>query len=84
MSYNWFVYIVECNDLSLYTGITTDLDRRVKNTTIPQKGLNIQKARRPVKLVFSEASKDRSTASKRECEIKKLSKKQKKYLIYNN
>lgn len=76
------LYIVKCFDNSLYTGITTDLERRIKqhNWLIPG-GAKYTLARKPVELVFSENHPNRSEASKRECEIKKLTKKQKIDLI---
>ncbi len=77
----WYVYIVECIDTSLYTGITTELIRRVEEHNNSSKGAKYTKNRRPVKLVYFEESTDRSSASKREYEIKNLSKKDKIYLI---
>lgn len=73
----WFVYIVECFDSSLYTGITTNLERRIFEHNNSSKGAKYTKNRRPVKLVFSEIHQCRSSASKREIEIKKLSKQNK-------
>jgi putative endonuclease len=78
----WYVYILECNDKTLYTGITTDLDRRVKEHNESSKGAKYTKARRPVKLVYSETLANRSLASKRELQIKKLSRRDKIKLIY--
>jgi putative endonuclease len=77
----WFVYILQCNDKTLYTGITTDLDRRVKEHNESNKGAKYTKARRPVKLVYSETLTNRSLASKRELQIKKLSRRDKIKLI---
>lgn len=78
---SYFVYILECNDGSLYTGITKDIEKRVNEHNSSQKGAKYTKARRPVKLVYSESSESRSSASKREYEIKKLSRKNKLLLI---
>jgi len=69
----WYTYIVECSDKSLYTGITTDLERRVLEHNTSNKGSKYTKTRRPVELVYNETHTDRSTSSKRESEIKKLS-----------
>jgi len=69
----WYLYIVECSDNSLYTGITTDLERRVLEHNTSNKGSKYTKTRRPVELVYNETHTDRSTSSKRESEIKKLS-----------
>lgn len=77
----WFVYIVECSDKSLYTGITVDLDRRVLEHNTSNKGAKYTRPRRPVQLVYSEAHGDRSSASKRESAIKKLSRSDKLTLL---
>lgn len=69
----WHLYIVRCSDNSLYTGITTDLERRVLEHNTSNKGSKYTKTRRPVELVYNETHTDRSTSSKRESEIKKLS-----------
>jgi len=74
---SYFVYILECSDKSLYTGITTDLEKRVAEHNNSPKGAKYTKARRPVKLLYSESSENRSTASKREYAIKKLTRLQK-------
>lgn len=78
---SYFVYILECNDGSLYTGITKDVDKRLEEHNNSDKGAKYTKARRPVKLLYQEASSDRSNASKREYAIKKLSRTQKLALI---
>ena len=77
----WFVYIVICNDGTLYTGITTDVQRRVDEHNNSNKGAKYTKTKRPVKLVYTEQSETRSTASKREYQIKQLSRKDKLKLI---
>jgi putative endonuclease len=67
----WCVYIVECNDASLYTGITTDLTSRLakhNNGT----GAKYTAARRPVTLRYHEVATNRSDASQREATIKKM------------
>ena len=78
---SYFVYILECNNGTLYTGITTDIKRRVDEHNNSEKGARYTKLRRPVKLVYSEKSEDRSSASKREYEIKKLKRSEKLELI---
>jgi putative endonuclease len=55
----------------LYTGIATDLDRRLTEHNSSEKGARYTRSRRPVKLVYSETFPDRSSASRREYEIKK-------------
>lgn len=72
----WFVYIVECSDGTLYTGITTDLERRIEEHN--GSGAKYTRGRGPVKLVYSAEMKDRSEASKEEYRIKKLTRAEKK------
>ena len=67
----WYVYIVACRDGSLYTGITTDLDKRIAAHNAGT-GAKYTAARRPVRLCYHEPSPSRSTASQREITIKKL------------
>ncbi len=76
----WYVYMVRCNDNSLYTGCTNDLQARI-NTHNQGNGAKYTRTRTPVKLVYSEQVKNRSQAQKRECEIKKLKRKEKLELI---
>jgi putative endonuclease len=78
----WYVYILECCDKTLYTGITKELKRRIIEHNNSFLGAKYTSGRRPVTLVYCEKSKNRSTALKRESEIKKMSKKQKMELIY--
>jgi len=67
----YFVYIVRCADNTLYTGIATDLERRIEEHNHSDKGAKYTRTRRPVTLVYSETFSDRSSASKREYMIKK-------------
>ena len=67
----YYVYMVQCADNTLYTGIATELVRRVKEHNESDKGAKYTRVRRPVHLVYSESHPDRSSASKREYEIKK-------------
>ena len=76
----WFVYIVRCADNSLYTGITTDLVRRIKEHNSLKTGAKYTKMKRPVILVYREPAKTRSKALKREAAIKRLSRPQKERL----
>ncbi|MDD5157419.1 GIY-YIG nuclease family protein [Sulfurimonas sp.] len=78
---DWFVYILKCCDNTLYTGITVDLLRRVDEHNGSPKGAKYTKARRPVELLYSEKCDDKSSASKREIAIKKLSKIKKLELV---
>jgi len=77
----YYVYILKCSDNTLYTGITTDIARRIDEHNNSDKGAKYTKLRRPVSLVYSEESEDRSSASKREYAIKKLSREKKLELI---
>jgi putative endonuclease len=73
--------MVRCCDSTLYTGITTDLFRRFKEHNTSIKGARYTSKRRPVVLVYYEVSENRSTATKREFQIKRMSKQQKEDLI---
>ena len=77
----WYVYILECADTSLYTGITTDIERRLHEHNFTKKGAKYTANRRPVSLSYSERHDDRSSASKRESQIKTLTRKQKLDLV---
>ena len=76
----WFLYIVQCQDTSLYTGITTDISRRLGEHN-SKKGAFYTKNKTPVKLVYQEDLADRSEALKRESAIKRLTRGQKLELI---
>jgi putative endonuclease len=78
---SWQLYLLQCADGSLYTGITTDLERRLEEHNSDSMGAKYTRARRPVALVYSEPHANRSQASTREHEIKKMSRAQKIYLI---
>jgi len=67
----YYVYIVQCADDTFYTGIATELQRRIEEHNSSDKGAKYTRVRRPVHLVYSEEHPDRSSASKREYEIKK-------------
>ena len=77
---NWSVYIVECSDGSLYTGISNNVVKRVQahNT---KKGAASLKGKLPVKLVYQEFLESKSLALKREFAIKKLTRREKLKLI---
>ncbi|MFZ2205371.1 MAG: GIY-YIG nuclease family protein [Minisyncoccia bacterium] len=77
----YYLYILECADKTLYTGITTDLDRRVLEHNNTKLGAKYTSARRPVKVVFSKKFRNRSTASKEESRIKQLTRDEKLDLI---
>ena len=85
----WSVYIIHCSDESLYTGITTNVQRRFaehENMHCKRMGPGAKYfyGRRPEKIVFVEPGHSRSSASRREAALKKLSRAQKQSLISNN
>lgn len=72
----YYVYLLECSDNTIYTGITTDVARRLlehKNGT----GSNYTRAKKAVRILYTEEHEERSGASKREAEIKKWPRKKK-------
>ena len=75
-----YTYIVKCRDGSLYTGWTTDLDRRVKAHN-EGTGARYTKSRRPVELVYHETFETKEEAMRREYAIKRLTRAQKLALI---
>jgi len=75
----WHLYIVECNDKSLYTGITTDVKRRLREHNAG-KGSRALRGKLPAVLVYREKMKSRSSALKREAQIKKWTHAQKSAL----
>ena len=76
----WFVYVVECNDGSFYTGITNDLERRCKEHN-EGTASRYTRSRRPVTMRYHEHCDSRSHALIRECSVKLLSRKQKLELV---
>ncbi len=80
----YYLYILECKDKTLYTGITTDVTRRVEEHNSSTLGAKYTKARRPVKLVYQKKYRDRSSATKAEASIKKLSRNKKLELLNLN
>lgn len=78
----YFVYMLKCKDNSLYTGITTDIKRRF-NEHKTGKGGSYTRTRGVVKIVYTEKKRNRSSASKREAEIKRLTREDKLKLIKN-
>ena len=76
----YWVYILRCSDGTLYTGITDDVERRLKAHN-SGKGAKYTRGRGPVELVYREEQPDKSAALKREAAIKKLSRAQKLLLI---
>ena len=77
----WFLYILECQDGSFYTGITKDIERRLQLHN-EGKGAKFTRSRRPVKVIYQEILSTRSQALIRECEIKALPKEKKQTLVW--
>ena len=76
----WFLYILRCRDGTLYTGITTDVDKRFE-AHATGKGAKYTRGRGPLTLVYRETCGDHSAALRREMEIKKLTRQEKETLI---
>ena len=77
---SWFVYIILCSDDSLYTGITTDPERRLSQHA-DGRGARYFHGRQPLRLVYLEQGHSRSSASRRECLIKSMPRLEKVRLI---
>lgn len=76
-----YVYVLECADDSLYTGYTTDVDRRVAEHN-DGTGAKYTRPRRPVELVYVERYESKSTAMSREYEVKQFSRRRKERLVF--
>ena len=76
----WFVYMLKCEDLSLYTGITKDIEKRFKMHS-EGKAARYTRTRRPLEMVYRESCKTRTEALVRECAVKALPKEKKLALI---
>lgn len=77
----YYLYILKCADNTLYTGITTNLNRRVIEHNTSKLGAKYTSIRRPVELVYSKKFQDRSSASIAESKIKKMNRSDKIKLI---
>jgi len=84
MTTNWFIYIIRTNAGNLYTGITTDIERRFQEHSSGKKGDKSLRGKGPLELVFRKVAGDRSEASKLEARIKKLSRSDKERLVAGN
>ncbi len=80
---NWSVYIILCSDNSLYTGISIDVSRRFNQHASGQ-GAKYFRGRQPKQLVYLEPGHNRSSASKREIGLKKLSRVEKSRIIISD
>ena len=83
MDKQWTVYILECGDGTLYTGITDDLPKRLK-AHAEGKGAKYTRGRGPLKLRYREVVPDKSGALKREYALKRLRKTEKMAIIHEN
>lgn len=83
MEKEWTVYILECRDGTLYTGITDDLERRLK-AHASGKGAKYTRGRGPLILRYRECHPDKSSALRREAELKRLSRNEKLLVIHKN
>lgn len=79
----WYLYILRCKDGSLYTGITTDVEKRLEAHQ-SGKGAKYTRGRGPLALVYKEECGDHSEALKRELEVKALTRAEKLKLIEKN
>lgn len=73
----WYLYILECADKTLYTGITVDLEKRIDEHNHSAKAAKYTRVRRPVRMVFSCECENRSEASKLEATVKKMTRAEK-------
>lgn len=83
MEKQWFVYMLQCRDGTLYTGITDDLKRRLEQHNTG-KGAKYTRARAPVTLVYRETCETKGEALRREIAIKRLPRPQKLLLIHTS
>ena len=82
---DWYVYMLRCADDTLYTGVTTNPERRLREHNGEVKGgARYTRARQPVIMVWQETHANRSAACKREAQIKRISKTAKEQLITEN
>ena len=79
----WNIYILRCNDDSLYIGITNDLARRQNEHASGKRGAKYLKGRQPFSLVFSHQIQEKGQALKLEHHLKKLPKDKKEYFLSN-
>jgi putative endonuclease len=77
----WFLYVVHCSDGTLYTGVTTDISRRIREHNTGSRGAKYTRTRRPVELVYWVDFNNRSSAQKAEYKFKRLTRKQKNEVI---
>ena len=81
LTMDWTVYIIHCDDDSLYTGVTTDLERRFREHLGQPRGAKYFNGRKPQEVVYTENGHTRASACRRESAIKKLQRHEKLKLI---
>lgn len=81
---NWSVYIIRCDDGSLYTGVSTDVERRFREHLASRRGAKFFNGRNPLEVVYREDGLSRSGAARREAAIKRLGREAKLRLIVEN
>lgn len=77
----WYTYMIRCSDNSLYTGVTTNIERRFKEHQESKKGSKYARAKIPLRVVYQETHPNRSEAQIREAQLKKLTKAEKEKLV---
>ena len=77
----WYTYMVKCRDGTIYTGVTKDLTRRIREHNVSSRGAKYTKSRRPVTLIYHHQFESRSGAQKFEYKVKKMTRKQKLALV---
>jgi putative endonuclease len=77
----WHVYILKCSDNTLYTGVTNNLERRVKEHNDSKLAAKYTRARRPVRLLYSQKHKTRAKALQEEYKIKQKNRQEKEKLV---
>lgn len=77
----YYFYVLRCSDNSLYCGMTTDLEKRVKEHGFGSRGAKYLRGKKPVKLIYSEEYSDIKTAMGRELEVKSWTKVKKEALV---
>ena len=80
MESNWYLYILRCGDGTLYTGITTDVEKRLE-THRTGKGAKYTRGRLPLELVYRESCGNHSDALKREIAVKRMTRQEKETLL---
>lgn len=81
MAFMYYVYLLECGDGSIYTGIATDVERRFQEH-VRGRASRYTRARKALRILYAEEHPNRSSASKREAQIKKWSREEKLALLY--